>query len=169
MPSQVLMRTFSDGRNETVQMVGSYCWDPVELARPIWQWRRPWNVKTKATRFSSPPLPTCWINCAALSVRIAPIAHADMMQRIKTSQLLVLDDMGSERHTPFAEDKLFQIVNYRYEERLPTIVTTLAFPAELDNMRPRIASRLLDSMVVTMMVMEGPDYRRRPVGGTSAR
>ena len=99
----------------------------------------------------------------------SPIAHADMMQRIRTSQLLVLDDMGSERHTPFAEDKLFQIVNYRYEERLPTIVTTSAFPAELDNMRPRIASRLLDSMVVTMMVMEGPDYRRRPVGGTSAR
>ena len=99
----------------------------------------------------------------------SPIAHADMIQRIKTSQLLVLDDMGSERHTPFVEDKLFQIVNYRYEERLPTIVTTSALPAELDNMRPRIASRLLDSMVVTMMVIEGPDYRRRPVGGTSAR
>ena len=91
----------------------------------------------------------------------SPIAHADLLQRIRTAQLLVLDDMGSERHTPFAEDKLFQIINYRYEERLPTIVTTSAFPAELDSMRPRIASRLFDNMVVTMLMMEGPDYRRR--------
>ncbi len=98
----------------------------------------------------------------------SPIAHADLLQRIITSQLLVLDDMGSERHTPFAEDKLFQIVNCRYEERLPTIVTTSAFPKELDNMHPRIASRLLDSMVTTMLVMEGPDYRRRSVRGADA-
>ena len=38
--------------------------------------------------------------------------------------VLALDDMGAERSTPFAEDKLFQIINYRYEERLPTIITT---------------------------------------------
>ena len=95
----------------------------------------------------------------------SPIAHADLLQRIRTAQLLVLDDMGSERHTPFAEDKLFQIINYRYEERLPTIVTTSAFPAELDSMRPRIASRLFDNMVVTMLMMEGPDYRRRQSRG----
>lgn len=99
----------------------------------------------------------------------SPIAHADLLQRIRTAQLLVLDDMGAERHTPFAEDKLFQIVNYRYEERLPTIVTTSVFPAELDTMRPRIASRLLDSMVVTMLVIEGPDYRRRSVRGADRR
>ena len=99
----------------------------------------------------------------------SPIAHADLLQRIRTAQLLVLDDMGSERHTPFAEDKLFQIVNYRYEERLPTIVTTSVFPAELDVMRPRIASRLLDSLVVTMLVIEGPDYRRRSARGTDPR
>ena len=99
----------------------------------------------------------------------SPIAHADLLQRIRTAQLLVLDDMGSERHTPFAEDKLFQIINYRYEERLPTIVTTSVFPADLDTMRPRIASRLLDSMVVTMLVIEGPDYRRRPTHGPDPR
>ena len=99
----------------------------------------------------------------------SPIAHADLMQRIRTSQLLVLDDMGAERHTPFAEDKLFQIVNHRYEERLPTIVTTSVFPADLDDMRPRIASRLLDRMVVTTLVMEAPDYRRRAARGLHER
>ena len=99
----------------------------------------------------------------------SPIAHADLMQRIRTSRLLVLDDMGSERHTPFAEDKLFQIVNHRYEERLPTIVTTSVFPVDLDDMRPRIASRLLDRMVVTTLVMEGPDHRRRAARGLHGR
>ena len=91
----------------------------------------------------------------------SPIAHADLLQRIRTADLLVLDDMGAERNTPFAEEKLFQIINHRYEERLPTIVTTSALPIEIDNTRPRVASRLLDQMVVTTWVLEGQDYRRR--------
>ena len=86
---------------------------------------------------------------------------ADLLQRIRTADLLVLDDMGAERNTPFSEEKLFQIINHRYEERLPTIVTTSALPIEIDNTRPRVASRLLDQMVVTTWVLEGPDYRRR--------
>ena len=54
----------------------------------------------------------------------SPIAHDDLLDRIRTADVLALDDMGAERSTPFAEDKLFQIMGYRYEERLPTIITT---------------------------------------------
>ena len=97
------------------------------------------------------------------------VAHADLLMRISSAQLLVLDDMGAERNTPFAEDKLFQIVNHRYEERLPTIITTSNRLSEIDTARPRIASRLLDKMVVTVMPLQGPDYRRHSVpGGESA-
>ena len=93
------------------------------------------------------------------------VAHADLLMRISSAQLLVLDDMGAERNTPFAEDKLFQIVNHRYEERLPTVITTSNRLSEIDTARPRIASRLLDKMVVTVMPLQGPDYRRHSVPG----
>ncbi len=93
----------------------------------------------------------------------SPITHDDLLDRIRTADVLVLDDMGAERSTPFAEDKLFQIVGYRYEERLPTIVTTSHQIEAIAASRPRIASRLQDPLVVTEWPIEAPDYRQ---GGT---
>ena len=90
----------------------------------------------------------------------SPIAHDDLLDRIRNADVLVLDDMGAERSTPFAEDKLFQIVGYRYEERLPTIITTSHQIEDIAAARPRIASRLQDPLVVTEMPIEAPDYRR---------
>lgn len=89
-----------------------------------------------------------------------PTLPEDLLDRIKTADLLVLDDFGSERSTPFAEDKLFQIINYRYEDRLPTIVTTSLDFREIESSRPRIASRLGDRDVVLRVPMSGPDYRK---------
>ena len=90
----------------------------------------------------------------------SPVMFDDLLERIKTADLLVMDDMGAERSTPFAEDKLFQIVNYRYEERLPTIITTTQIPDSIAGMRPRIASRLQDREVVVEIAIEAPDYRQ---------
>ena len=88
------------------------------------------------------------------------VNHDDLLDRIRNADILVLDDMGAERSTPFAEDKLFQIVGYRYEERLPTIVTTSQRIETIASARPRIASRLQDPLVVREMPMEAPDFRR---------
>ena len=88
------------------------------------------------------------------------VSHDDLLDRIRNADVLVLDDMGAERSTPFAEDKLFQIVGYRYEERLPTIITTSQQIEAIASARPRIASRLQDPLVVTEMPMEAPDFRR---------
>ena len=90
----------------------------------------------------------------------SPVTHDDLLDRIKTADVLVLDDMGAERSTPFAEDKLFQIVGYRYEERLPTIITTSRQIESIAATRPRIASRLQDPLVVTELPIEAPDYRQ---------
>ena len=94
----------------------------------------------------------------------SPITHDDLLWRIKTVNLLVLDDMGAERTSDFAEEKLFQILDYRYAEQLPAIITT----SHLDvtkQLRPRIFSRLSDVMVVTKLLVIGPDYRQGPHGG----
>ena len=91
----------------------------------------------------------------------SPISHDDLLDRIRTADVLVLDDIGAERSTPFAEDKLFQIINYRYEEQLPTFITTSDSLETIAAERPRIASRLQDRIVVYEVPIAAPDYRLR--------
>jgi DNA replication protein DnaC len=76
---------------------------------------------------------------------------------IRNAKLLVLDDFGTQNATGWAQEKLFQIVNYRYINKLPTVVTTnLLF----DEIEARIRSRLSDPDLVTQSRIVAPDFRR---------
>lgn len=75
---------------------------------------------------------------------------------VKTAPLLVLDDLGTESATAWAREKLYQLFNYRYNARLPTVITT-AIP--VDELDPRLASRMLDGSRCTFFVVEAPSYR----------
>jgi DNA replication protein DnaC len=48
----------------------------------------------------------------------------ERFEEIRNIKLLVLDDLGTQNATPWAEEKLFQILNYRYVNKLPTVLTT---------------------------------------------
>ncbi len=74
---------------------------------------------------------------------------------IRSTPLLVLDDLGTESATAWAREKLYQLFNHRYNAKLPTIVTTSTAPDELD---PRIASRFYTPMC-TFFMIEAPSYR----------
>jgi DNA replication protein DnaC len=76
---------------------------------------------------------------------------------IRNAKLLVLDDFGTQNATAWAQEKLFQIVNYRYINKLPTVVTTNLL---LDEVEPRIRSRLADPDLVTHTRINAPDFRR---------
>ena len=58
-----------------------------------------------------------------------------------------------------AEDKLYQIIVHRHEARLPTVISTVLSTEELEQSKPRIASRLVDSMVVDWEPITAPNYR----------
>ncbi len=75
---------------------------------------------------------------------------------VRTAPLLVLDDLGTESATPWAREKLYQVFNYRYNARLPTVITS-AMP--IDEIDPRLASRMLDGSRCTFFVLEAPSYR----------
>ena len=87
----------------------------------------------------------------------------DRFERIRTIRLLVLDDLGAQSPTAWAEEKLYQIINYRYVNKLPTVITSNVNPRDMDG---RIASRLKDPFV-TRIVMQVPDYRD-PLSGSGA-
>lgn len=65
------------------------------------------------------------------SYKEGSFGEADMLRRAKTVELLVLDDIGAEKPTDWVGEKLFQVVNTRYNSRLRTIVTSNLSPSEL--------------------------------------
>lgn len=78
-------------------------------------------------------------------------------EEIRNANLLVLDDFGTQNATAWAQEKLFQIMNYRYINKLPTVITTNLI---LDEIESRIRSRLQDETFVTHIHITAPDYRR---------
>ncbi len=100
----------------------------------------------------------------------SPTGYDDLFEEVKGSPLLVLDDLGSENSTPWAEEKLYQIIVHRQNARLPTIITFNGNSLkQLDESKPRIASRLNDALVEWVSIL-APDYRdQRPRGSGAAK
>jgi len=78
-------------------------------------------------------------------------------EEVRSADLLVLDDFGTQNATGWAQEKLFQIMNYRYINDLPTVITTNLM---LDEIESRIRSRLQDEEFVAHVRISAPDYRR---------
>ena len=84
------------------------------------------------------------------------ISYDNLFDQVRMSPLLILDDLGTQSATPWAREKLYQIFNYRYIARLPTVITSSNTLEELD---PRIRSRMLDKRICTIVGMDVPSYR----------
>ena len=78
-------------------------------------------------------------------------------EEIRNADLLVMDDFGTQNATAWAQEKLFQIINYRYINKLPTVITTNLI---LDEIESRIRSRLQDSDFIRHIRIFAPDFRR---------
>ena len=89
----------------------------------------------------------------------SPVGYDELFEQINSVPLLVLDDLGSESSTAWAEEKLYQIVVHRHEARLPTVITTVSTIEELEDTKSRIASRLVDGIVVNWVPISAPNYR----------
>lgn len=86
--------------------------------------------------------------------------YDERFHQVRSAQLLILDDLGTESNTPWAQEKLYQIFNYRYNAQLPTIVTT---NEELETIEIRIRSRMVDPSLVQILHILAPDFRRAGV------
>lgn len=90
------------------------------------------------------------------------VTYDALFDRIREVELLVLDDLGAENGTAWATEKLFQLINYRYNFRMPTVFTTNH--RLLSHLDERIRSRLADLSLVRQALLETQDYRERHVG-----
>ncbi len=82
-----------------------------------------------------------------------------LFEQVKTTPLLILDDLGTESATPWAREKLFQLLNYRYAARLPTVITTSDSIEDILKKEPRLGSRMLDQARCTVLAITVPSYR----------
>lgn len=88
------------------------------------------------------------------------LGYDEMFEQLRDAPLLILDDLGAESSTQWANEKLYQLFNHRYTRQLPTVVTT---NCDLEEIDPRIRSRLSDYNLSRLVNMQNvPDYRRHP-------
>lgn len=85
----------------------------------------------------------------------AEVAYDELFERVRNAPMLVLDDLGTQAPTPWAQEKLFQLINHRFNAQLPTIVTTNLLPEQFDD---RLRTRLTDAATARVYVLEA----RRP-------
>ena len=83
----------------------------------------------------------------------------------KTAPVLILDDLGAETARDWTEAVLFEVLDYRYRNKLPTVIVTNLPLAELtsDELDPRIVSRMQDTSLCTVIENRTQDFRLRPV------
>jgi DNA replication protein DnaC len=84
------------------------------------------------------------------------VSYDQLFESVKNAPLLVLDDFGEQSTTPWAQEKLYQVINYRYNARLATVITTRCAVEELDS---PVGSRLADVKFSTVWNINVPDYR----------
>lgn len=86
------------------------------------------------------------------------ITEDELLQMIKRVDLLVLDDIGAEHHTEWANTKLFEVLDDRSGKS--TIYTTNLGSKELRaQINERNFSRVMENTDV--IKMDGRDYRRK--------
>lgn len=84
------------------------------------------------------------------------VRYDKRFEDIRSTRLLILDDLGTESATPWAAEKLFQLLNHRYTAGLPTVITTAS---HLDDIPARLRSRMLDRRSCTIFEIRAPAYR----------
>lgn len=96
-----------------------------------------------------------------------PRSFDDLFDQVRNVPLLILDDLGAQSGTPWADEKLFQLINHRYNACLPTVITTNLTMRDMD---ARLRSRLTDPQISTILLMGPFDFwGQQPVAATPAR
>ena len=69
------------------------------------------------------------------------MSYDELFEQVRNAPILVVDDLAAQPTTPWAQEKLFQIISHRFNESLPTIITVRGSLERLDEgLRTRMDS-----------------------------
>lgn len=84
------------------------------------------------------------------------LSYAARFDFLLNVPLLVLDDLGTENKTPWVQEKLETIIDYRLIHNLPLVITT---NKAMDELPVRIASRVQRVDFGRVLFIEASEYR----------
>jgi len=94
-------------------------------------------------------------------------SKSELMRPMLDADLLVLDELGSQKPTTFVQDILYYVINTRYNDKRATVFTTnyVDWPgdAKEERLDQRIGTRLRSRLYEMAQVVDfgtTPDYRR---------
>lgn len=83
---------------------------------------------------------------------------ADLLAMARQAPVLILDDLGAEHVTEYAISRLFDIINYRRNERLPMVISSNLTLDEVERIySTRVASRITEAC--NLALLYGTDIR----------
>ena len=86
----------------------------------------------------------------------------EILDALTSVNLLILDDLGKEKSTPWVQQMLYEVINTRYENKKSLVVTTNSGMKQLEERMPdvgaAIVSRLLE--MCQGVKLNGPDRRK---------
>lgn len=93
--------------------------------------------------------------------------EAQLMDFLAAVQCLVLDDLGAQKQTEWAEEFLYTVIDHRYRHKMPTIVTGNCSGIDGEKsltaaLGGRAVDRILERNIIVKVTAAG--YRRELAG-----
>lgn len=84
-------------------------------------------------------------------------SYEEQMAHLRNVEVLVLDDLGAVRPTEWADGEVLKLIDWRYREQAPLLVTT---NVKLEQLEARTLDRLQDARLSRLVPMPWTTYRR---------
>lgn len=83
--------------------------------------------------------------------------YDERFEMVRNIPVLILDDLGTENQSIWVKQAMFQLINHRYNKRLPTVITTNDYTRS----EPRVIDRLFDQAICQWVEVKADSYRLR--------
>lgn len=92
--------------------------------------------------------------------------ESDIIARLNSAKLVIFDDLGAERSTDYAIERVYNIVDSRYRKQKPMIFTTNLTVAEMKDETDIRYSRIYDRVFEVCYPIQfvGPSWRKKAAG-----
>lgn len=89
--------------------------------------------------------------------------ESDIIRKLNRARLVIFDDLGAERSTDYAIERVYNIVDSRYRAKLPMILTTNLTLEEMKREEDIRYTRIYDRVFETCYPMQfsGPSLRKK--------